>query len=261
MTLGNRLAPLLWHHCLWQAGQHPGGSLVITGCLCVELRAGELGEAQPQALRLWQATLVLCPVEGAQVRTGLFSSSPFAHLYNGDSARGGAAGDEVYKALGVVPGPAETCPWLAVAVSTNPSAHEWPRTSQPTLRHVPRLLPVIQRDGLADCVYPFPGCPCPVEWGAPSCPGASFVMEAPARPGGGGVWQGSGRAQRLSPDEPDGQLPGTPQALAGFPHEHRLHLAALLPLLPGRSHLPLLRHLAGEALEPLWPLPDPGHHV
>lgn len=90
MTLGNQLAPFLRHHCLWQAGQHPGRSLVITGCLCVELRAGELGEAQPQALWLGQATLVLCPVEAAQVRTRLFSSSlPFAHLYNGDSAEGG----------------------------------------------------------------------------------------------------------------------------------------------------------------------------
>lgn len=51
------------------------------------------------------------------------------------------------------------------------------------------------------------------------------------------------------------------KALAGFPHEHRLRVAALLPLLPGRCRLPLLRHLAGEALEHLRPLPDPGHHV
>ncbi|XP_032177772.1 transmembrane channel-like protein 6 isoform X2 [Mustela erminea] len=65
----------------------------------------------------------------------------------------------------------------------------------------------------------------------------------------------------LSPDQPDGQLPGAPQTLAGLPHEHRLRLAALLPLLPGSRRLPLLRCVAGEAFQHLRPLPDPGHHV
>ncbi|XP_057173658.1 transmembrane channel-like protein 6 isoform X5 [Ursus arctos] len=51
------------------------------------------------------------------------------------------------------------------------------------------------------------------------------------------------------------------KTLAGFPHEHRLHLAALFPLLPGSCRLPLLRGVAGEALERLRPLPHPGHHV
>lgn len=80
-----------------------------------------------------------------------------------------------------------------------------------------------------------------------SLPGALPLPppEAPCQARGRGAGrQGSGRAQPLSSDQPDGQLPGAPQAVAGLAHEHRLHLAALLPLLPGSCRLPLLRCVA-----------------
>ncbi|XP_077922306.1 transmembrane channel-like protein 6 isoform X4 [Halichoerus grypus] len=82
-----------------------------------------------------------------------------------------------------------------------------------------------------------------------------YVKKGPPRS------RGRGGSQPLSPDQPDGQLPGAPPALAGFAHEHRLHLLALLPLLPGSRCLPLLRCVAGEALEHLRPVPEPGQHV
>ncbi|XP_027968634.1 transmembrane channel-like protein 6 isoform X4 [Eumetopias jubatus] len=103
---------------------------------------------------------------------------------------------------------------------------------------------------------------CSLGAGSPSWPGVS--PRAP--PGSTPLPQscgcgGSGGSQPLSPDQPDGQLPGAPPALAGFAHEHCLHLLALLPLLPGSRYLPLLRCVAGEALEHLRPVPEPGQHV
>ncbi|XP_064438406.1 transmembrane channel-like protein 6 isoform X2 [Mirounga angustirostris] len=90
--------------------------------------------------------------------------------------------------------------------------------------------------------------------GSPSRPGVSPRAPPPRSCGRGG-------SQPLSPDQPEGQLPGAPPALAGFTHEHRLHLLALLPLLPGSRCLPLLRCVAGEALEHLRPVPEPEQHV
>lgn len=90
--------------------------------------------------------------------------------------------------------------------------------------------------------------------GSPSCPGVLLMAPPgstpPPRWRPPQAWEreagvaGSGGSQPLSPDQPDGQLPGAPQTLAGFPHEHRLHLAALFPLLPGSCRLPLLRGVA-----------------
>lgn len=73
---------------------------------------------------------------------------------------------------------------------------------------------------------------------------SSLEVLAPWEGVSGGVvwWQRHSAA--LSPGEPDGQLPGTTQALVGLTHEHRLPHTALLPLLPGRCCFLVLRYLA-----------------
>ena len=81
---------------------------------------------------------------------------------------------------------------------------------------------------------------------SPRLASALFALGGPTRPGsaGGGRRGGGGQTQPLFAGQPDGQLPGAPQALEGIPHEHRPRLPALLSLLPGRCGVPLLRHLA-----------------
>lgn len=166
---------------------------------------------------------------------------------------GGAAGDDVYKASGTV----ETfSQWRWLLVST--LSHAGDLASLPPVslslpsvdREVaPLALSSLWAEILSVCFSAGlswgigSGSPCKQNTPSPLPALPPSLLEAPPGLGEGG-WQGGGRAQPLSPDQPDGQLPGAPQALEGLPYEHRLHLAALLPLLSGRCRLPLLRHLA-----------------
>ncbi|XP_050175336.1 transmembrane channel-like protein 6 isoform X7 [Myiozetetes cayanensis] len=62
-------------------------------------------------------------------------------------------------------------------------------------------------------------------------------------------------------DQPDAKLPVPQQALASIAHEHHFHHPAVLPLLPGCNHLPLLHHLVGTAIRNVRTLPGAGNRL
>lgn len=204
------------------------------------LRAGELGDT----LSLRHAGVGSDP--GPLPSVGVFASlAPISS--RGDSP--------LYKALGAVPGSAETSVHAAgcehhpfrkpVTLHKPPPPPRVPGSPRGSPAGGPAwLLPAAPASSLRVSVSPLPP-----ELGCPGSRVLSWGLTCLSSWGRGCV-AGCGRAQPLSPDEPDGQLPGAPQAVAGLAHEHRLHLAALLPLLPGCCRLPLLRHLA---VSGCWP--------
>lgn len=119
--LGSLPRPLPQHHCLGQAGQHPAGSVVMSGCCVPGLGLGAGGRSEPQAHRPREATLVLCPQAGVLggENTAIFPGSPFLYLHNGDSAPGGQLGMASVKRW-----PSRGLGSVEVAVSASPSTYQ-----------------------------------------------------------------------------------------------------------------------------------------
>lgn len=92
---GTNWPPLL-HHCLWQAGDHPIGSVVIPGCPWA---------SGPQ---LWEVPLEVPRSGCSVVRTRPAPQSSVSSFLQRRQCPGGNGQRCVYKAPGTVPGLAET---------------------------------------------------------------------------------------------------------------------------------------------------------
>lgn len=205
----NQLAPPL-HDRLQRAGDHPAGSVVIPGCPCAGLRAGDLGDTL--AVGSAPGPLPSVGVLGGEGQARL-PGPPYPRFSNGDSAPEEMARDGIYEALGTAPGLAET------SVSGGGCEHQ-PLRTRVTLDKPPPLpaclgLPSVNQASAqlslsnlraqvlrGPACLPLPVRPCPVGRGAPSCPGVSTRapprLPAPASRGPHQDWAAGCGSQRQS---------------------------------------------------------------